>query len=481
MGAGSGLRFPQYTVPNNMADSNNTVHALIVDDEADIRELIDITLSRMAIKTVTVANLADALAALQRTTFNLCLTDMRLPDGSGIDLIRRISEVQPACPVAVITAYGSVETAVDSLKAGAFDFVAKPIDIAALRSLVGQALKLPGPEAQAHDPAARPNGATDVQMIGQTPVMQNMRKTIAKLARSQAPVYIIGESGTGKELVARSIHASGARADGAFVPVNCGAIPTELMESEFFGHRKGAFTGADRDRTGLIAEADGGTLFLDEVADLPLAMQVKLLRVIQDRVIRPVGGTSEQPVDMRIICATHRNLAREVARGNFREDLFYRLNVIEVSVPPLRARAADIPLLAEMTLQRLAQQLALDPAPSLSAAAMATLQTHSFPGNVRELQNILERAVTLSDEAVIGPEYLRLQSPLNEPPKQHGSDSGMPDTAADGALEEQLAALERQRIRDALAANRYNKTQTAKTLGITFRALRYRMEKLGIE
>ncbi len=448
--------------------------ALIVDDEADIRELVEITLSRMNIETRSAANLADARAAIQDLRFDLCLTDMRLPDGDGVELVGDIGEHQPHCPVAVITAYGSAQTAVASLKAGAFDFVSKPIDVADLRRLVEQALKLAGLEQDA-PPRHHPSLDASPRLIGDTPVMQRLRATIGKLARSQAPVYITGESGTGKELVARMIHAEGARAAAPFVPVNCGAIPGELMESEFFGYRKGAFTGAARDHDGLFRQADGGTLFLDEIADLPLAMQVKLLRAIQERAVRPVGATTEIPVDVRIISATHRKLAAEVAHGTFREDLYYRINVIEVQVPPLRERRDDIAVLARRILAGLAHQLRLDPVPQLGADALAALETHTFPGNIRELENILERAVTLSDAPVIEREYLRLASPLI------GEPVAPEDPNAGADLESELEALERQRIQAALEACRYNKTRAAEQLGISFRALRYRLTKLGLE
>jgi len=463
-----------------MTHSKHQVRALIVDDEADIRELIEITLSRMAIETVAAPDLATARTHLQRDSFDLCLTDMRLPDGSGIDLVRALDALQPGCPIAVITAYGNAETAVASLKAGAFDFVAKPIDVKVLRNLVNQALKLtdrPQPQAA---PESTHSGEHRPLLIGETTAMQRLRGIISKLARSQAPIYITGESGTGKELVARSIHGEGPRADAAFVPVNCGAIPAELMESELFGYRKGAFTGANSDRAGLVQQANGGTLFLDEVAELPLAMQVKLLRLLQERTARPIGDTVEHPVDIRIISATHRNLAQEVAKGRFREDLFYRLNVIEVIVPPLRERRADIALLAQMILARLARQLQLASVPQLAPAAMDALLQYRFPGNVRELENMLERAVTLSDGPLISPELLRLEPRLGQPEQDiQAPPPAAGTTAAD--LESQLQAVERERIRTALQANKYNKTQTAKALGITFRALRYRMAKLGLE
>lgn len=471
--------------------TRNTPIALIVDDEADIRELLEITLARMSLDTRAAADLADARAALAQETFDLCLTDMRLPDGDGIELVETINARYPACPVAVITAYGSAESAVASLKAGAFDFVSKPLDVARLRALVGQALKLAGPDDAA---PVHATGDRSRQLVGDTPAMQQLRDTIARLARSQAPVYISGESGTGKELVARSIHADGPRNGAAFVPVNCGAVPPELMESEFFGHLKGAFTGAVRDTPGLFAQADGGTLFLDEVADLPLAMQVKLLRAIQERAIRPVGAHTEQAVDVRVICATHRDLAVEVQQGRFREDLYYRLNVIEVRVPPLRERRADIAALTDRILADLAQRMQLAWPPRLTADARAALQAHAFPGNIRELENILERALTLSDTPLIERDLLRLESPLHGPgagakdtTPNTALGTGSDDTTAHSAsrthtadLENQIKSLERERIQAALEACHYNKTRAARHLGISFRALRYRLAKYGM-
>lgn len=459
---------------------NNTLNALIVDDESDIRELVEITLSRMAIETESVANLADARAALKRTAFQICLTDMRLPDGDGIDLVKDMTKLQPECPIAVITAYASAETAVASLKAGAFDFVSKPIDIGVLRRLVDQALKLNDrKQPAAQEPATNGKQKTAENIIGDAPVLKKLRTKIAKLARSQAPVHITGESGTGKELVARNIHTEGPRFNAAFVPVNCGAIPPELMESEFFGYRKGAFTGATADRDGLVQQAEGGTLFLDEVAELPLNMQVKLLRVIQERAARRVGDTVEEPVDLRIISATKKDLAQEVTQGNFREDLLYRLNVIEVDVPPLRERAGDITAISGHILSRLARQLQLEPAPGLSDKALAALHNYTFPGNIRELENILERAVTLSDAPVIEPDVLRLDSPLTRGTGANDTDVAV--ARGDGSLEDELDTVERERIRAALEANRYNKTRAARALGITLRALRYRMAKLELE
>src|SRR5687768_6800207 len=366
--------------------------ALVVDDERDIRELLVLTLGRMGVRVDTAADLASARAQLIAEKYDLCLTDMRLPDGSGLELVGHINQRYPDTPVAMITAYGNVEAAVDALKAGAFDFVTKPVDLTVLRRLVQNALDL-GEKRRSQQP-------THTRLVGDSPRMQQLRATIGKLARSQAPVYISGESGVGKELVARLIHEQGSRAAGPFVPVNCGAIPAELMESELFGHKKGSFTGAHVDKEGLFQAANGGTLFLDEVAELPLHLQVKLLRVIQEKTVRPVGGAVELPVDVRILSATHKNLARLVDEGKFRHDLFYRINVIELPVPPLRDRRDDIPLIARAVLQRLATELG-EPALRLTPEAEQRLTMYSFPGNVRELENILERAVALSEGALI--------------------------------------------------------------------------------
>ena len=366
--------------------------ALIVDDEPDLCELLAITLQRMNVASRAVHDLGTAKRELARRPYDLCLTDMRLPDGDGLDLVEWMQSHVPQTPVAVITAHGNVEAAVRALKVGAFDFVSKPLDISDLRRLVTQALKL----ASRRD---RPE-ALRPQLLGQSAAMQRLREMIARVARSQAPVHIAGESGTGKELVARLIHESGARRDGPFVPVNCGAIPTELMESELFGHRKGSFTGATADKKGLVQAAEGGTLFLDEVADLPLHMQVKLLRLIQEKTVRPVGDSSESPVDVRILSATHRDLAALVAAGKFREDLYYRINVIQLVVPPLRERLTDVPELVQAALARLAARMDV-PVPAVEPAAMQALSTYQYPGNVRELENILERAMTLCQDNTI--------------------------------------------------------------------------------
>jgi two-component system response regulator PilR (NtrC family) len=473
--------------------------ALIVDDEPDIRELLEITLGRMGLDTESAADLAEAHELLGSGEYDVCLTDMRLPDGDGIDLVRHISAAHPDLPVAVITAHGSMDAAIEALKAGAFDFVSKPVDLAQLRNLVDQALKL-----QPMDTSSKDDDET--LLIGHSPAMQRLRKQVTKLARSQAPIYISGESGSGKEIVARNIHAQGSRATGAFVPVNCGAIPSELMESEFFGHRKGSFTGAVSDKEGLFQAASGGTLFLDEVADLPLPMQVKLLRAIQEKAVRPVGSQQEVPIDVRLLSATHKDLARLVELGEFRQDLYYRINVIELHVPSLRERAEDIELFADRILTRMARDYEEAP-PRLSDAAMGALKGYAFPGNVRELENILERAYTLCENDCIevddlhfspaarsGPpsatvEMHAIDPAIAERPEpdatDEAQDAGTLNDAAeaegDGSLEDYLESLERRKITEALEATRWNKTAAAKRLGITFRALRYRLKKLGME
>jgi two-component system response regulator PilR (NtrC family) len=436
--------------------------ALVIDDEPDIRELLSLTLQQMDIRTRTAADLSEARLLLEKKTFDLCFTDMKLPDGSGLDLVQWMQSHTPDTPVAVITAHGNVETAVKALKLGAFDFVSKPLNLDDLRKMVNTALRLRRRKSGAKEPR-------DDRLIGDSPAMHALRDMIGKVARSQAPVHIFGESGTGKELVAAMIHDSGPRTSGPFVPVNCGAIPTELMESEFFGHRKGSFTGAVADKAGLFQSAEGGTLFLDEVAELPLHMQVKLLRVIQEKSVRPVGSEREVPVDVRILSATHRNLPDLVATGEFREDLFYRIHVIELHVPALRDRERDVLLLTQHILTRLAAQMNR-PKPELDDAAESAILAHSFPGNVRELENLLERALTLSAGGKIGIDDLQLeQGPGDQKP------------GADDKLGSQLEGMERDAILKALEQTRYNKTKAARLLGISFRALRYRIKKLKIE
>jgi two-component system response regulator PilR (NtrC family) len=448
---------------------------LVVDDEPDLLELVSLTLGRMGLSTRTAADLNAARRLLKAERFDLCLTDMRLPDGDGLDLVAWIQEHRAAVPVAVITAHGNVESAVRALKLGAFDFVSKPLDLGVLRKLVGSAIRLRAAADEAASPAA-------ARLTGHSPAMEQLREMIARVARSQAPVHICGESGSGKELAARMIHELSSRREGPFVAVNCGAIPTELMESELFGHKRGSFTGAVADKMGLIQSAEGGTLFLDEVADLPLHMQVKLLRVVQERSVRPVGEAREQSVDVRILSATHKNLADLVAQGLFREDLYYRINVIELRVPALRERAGDIGEIAAEILARLAQRAGGAPA-ALSAEALRALAAYPFPGNVRELENVLERALTLSHDGIITPEHIRLRAGVRPPAPEPALAVPAPATAAEGgtALGSRLESIEREAIIKALEKTRYNKTAAAKLLGMSFRALRYRIKKLGIE
>ncbi len=454
----------------------NIKNVLLVDDEPDILELLDLTLSRMGLNTQTAATVAEAHSALSQQQFDLCLTDMNLPDGSGLDIVRSIQNSDNKCPVAVITAYGSMEMAIESLKAGAFDFVSKPVDLIRLRSLVESALKV-----NKEQPATT-GQIRDSQLTGHSPVIEKLRKTIGKLARSQAPVYIYGESGSGKELVAREIHRLGPREEAPFIAVNCGAIPSELMESEFFGHKKGSFTGATTDKQGLFMAANSGTLFLDEVADLPQPMQVKLLRAIQERAIKPVGEQHEVDVDVRILSATHKNLATEVDKGNFRQDLFYRLNVIQLDVPSLRERKEDISELTGVFLAKIAEKWQAEEK-TLGTEAMNKLQSYHFPGNVRELENILERSVTLSDHQQITVDELVLPEQRIEPAEQQdihtqAENTIQPET---GNLVDNLADQERNTIVQALEETRWNRTAAAKKLGLTLRQLRYRLNKLNIE
>lgn len=440
--------------------------ALIVDDEPDIRELLEITLGRMKLDTRSARNVKEAREWLAKEPFDLCLTDMRLPDGTGLELVQHILQRHPQVPVAMITAYGSLDTAINALKAGAFDFLTKPVDLGRLRELVAAALRLRSADGE--------ELPVDSRLLGESPPMKTLRKQILKLARSQAPVYISGESGSGKELVARLIHEQGSRGEQPFVPVNCGAIPSELMESEFFGHKKGSFTGAIEDKQGLFQAANGGTLFLDEVADLPLPMQVKLLRAIQEKAVRAVGGQQELVVDVRILCATHKDLAGEVAAERFRQDLYYRLNVIELRVPALRERREDITLLADIMLKRLAEGTGLSPA-KLDDDALEKLKSYRFPGNVRELENMLERAYTLCEDDRISASDLRLadSSPISE--------NGEVNLAQIDNLEDYLEAIERKLIMQALEETRWNRTAAAQRLGLSFRSMRYRLKKLGID
>lgn len=451
--------------------------ALVIDDEPDIRELLELTLNRMEITTDAAGTVAEATALIVNNQYNLCLTDMRLPDGNGIDLVKLIHSHQPDTPVAVITAHGNMDTAVEAMKAGAFDFLSKPIDLIYLRKLVSAAVQT---TQQPNDPKKQPVS----RIIGHSRAIKHLEQSIRKLARSQAPVYISGESGSGKELVARSIHELGPRAKGPFIPVNCGAIPSELMESEFFGHKKGSFTGAHQDKQGLFQAAEGGTLFLDEVADLPLDMQVKLLRAIQEKAIRPVGTSAEVNTDVRILSATHKDLAKEVEQNRFRQDLFYRLNVIQLNVPPLRDRKEDLPALAQHLLQKLAKEVEFE-IPQLHDGALEQLKQYNFPGNVRELENILERAFTLCEGNCIKAHDLQ----INEVPNLSSVDKTASKTKANhfsrcaeyASLDDYLAEIEKEVIVDALESVRWNKTLAAKELGITFRSLRYRLQKLGLD
>lgn len=460
---------------------------LIIDDEPDIRELLEITLGRLKLNTYSVGTLKEAREILKKETFTLCLTDMKLPDGDGLDFIEYTQEHYPQMPIAMITAHGSMDTAIIALKAGAFDYLTKPIDLNHLREIIKSALNL--------DTAKIASIPVEQQFLGESPLVQTLRSQVNKVARSQAPVYINGESGTGKEVIARLVHLQGPRAKQPFIAVNCGAIPSELMESEFFGHRKGSFTGANQDKIGLFQAANGGTLFLDEVADLPLGMQVKLLRAIQEKSIRTVGDQQEQAIDVRILCATHADLAARVVEGKFRQDLYYRLNVIELKIPPLRAHKDDIPLLANALLTRAGYEALL------SAEAINKLCEYDFPGNVRELENILERAHTLCEGGVIKPEDLRFTSTtlptshIQTTPPQTSQvevettavsanikdDDGLPNLADIGNLEEYLEAIERKLLTQALEETRWNRTAAADRLGLSFRSMRYRLKKLGID
>ncbi|MFN7085911.1 MAG: sigma-54-dependent transcriptional regulator [Burkholderiales bacterium] len=449
-------------------------HILVVDDEADIRELLGMTLNRMGLETDCAANTGEAFALLARNSYALCLTDMRLPDGDGLAVVDYVAKNHPDVPVAVITAHGSAENAVAALKAGAFDYLAKPVQLHQLRTLIQQALKLSVVEKPKKP--SKPQAMAARGICGSSEPIRRARELLSKLARSQAPIHITGESGSGKELAARLIHQQSVRRDGPFVAVNCGAVPENLMESEFFGYRKGAFTGANQDKEGFFQAAHGGTLFLDEVAELPLAMQVKLLRAIQEKTVRPVGSTEELPLDIRFISATHHDLHELVDAGDFRQDLFYRLAVIELRMPALREMKEDIPLLAAEILERLTAPLKVAP-PRLSSGALQALQAYSFPGNVRELENILERALALAAGDEIRAEDLRLES------RNDARTIGKQDLMALRStvpLPEYLERLEKEAIMEALEKTRYNRTAAAKLLGITFRALRYRMERLGI-
>ncbi|HEY9201980.1 MAG TPA: sigma-54 dependent transcriptional regulator [Gammaproteobacteria bacterium] len=461
------------------------IRALIVDDEPDICQLAEITLNRMNIDTLSAYNLQDARQLLQENEFNLCLTDMNLPDGNGIELVQHIQNEFPHIPVAVITAYGNVESAVSALKAGAFDFIAKPVDLSVLRRLVESSLKL-------SSPSANEQASAKTAIIGESDAIQALNKSIAKLARSQAPIFIHGESGTGKELAARQIHLQSSRADQPFVPVNCGAIPSELMESELFGHQKGSFTGATEDKQGLFLAANNGTLFLDEVAELPLHMQVKLLRALQEKSIKPVGAQQEIAIDVRILSASHQDLNALVDAGKFRQDLYYRINVIELDIPSLRQRRSDIPLLAEYFLQRIQSRMQLPPH-TLEPSAIELLCQYNFPGNIRELENIIERALALADNQRISADDLNISPEINpainpeinaaiNPASQPGTQPQQSDIEPTASTNPpSLQDSERQAIKQALEQTRWNQAAAARLLGLSARQLRYRIKKLQIE
>lgn len=456
-----------------MSEHQSSPHVLVVDDEPDIIELLELTLARMGMHVVSAMNTEDAKIQLQSHSFQLCLTDMQLPDGSGLDLVHYISQHCTGLPVAVITAYGTTENAVAALKAGAFDYLTKPVSLKQLRALVKSALNLPPIRTEA---TPEKNTSNRRVLLGESRPMRELRATIEKLSRSQAAVYISGESGSGKELAARMIHERSARRNEAFVPVNCGAIPENLMESEFFGYKKGAFTGADKDHDGFFLAANGGTLFLDEVADLPLAMQVKLLRVIQEKQVRRLGDVRETNIDVRIISATHKKLSECVENGQFRQDLYYRLNVIELDMPALREMREDIPLIARNILTKICQETDR-PLCHLDQDAFAVLTEYDFPGNVRELENILERTLALCSAEKIGKSELQLKS--KEVQKTSGS---VPATAGEELpLQDYLDRLEKESIVKALEQTRYNRTAAAKFLGITVRSMRYRMDRLGLD
>ncbi len=451
--------------------------ALIIDDEPDIRELVTITVTRLGLECHSAANLGEAKHILQNHNINVCLTDMRLPDGNGVDFVAFMQNHYPQIPVAVITAHGSMDAAVKAMKSGAFDFVSKPVNLNLLRKLIETATKSTFAATEAlSDPNNTERSACsheltlDAKLLGNSKPMRKLKKMILKLAKSQAPVLISGESGTGKELVARLIHECGPRADKPFIPVNCGAIPAELMESEFFGHRKGSFTGAITDKPGLFQVAEDGTLFLDEVAELPLYMQVKLLRVIQEKAVKPIGENREIPINVRIISASYKNLETEVTESKFRHDLYYRLNVISVQVPSLRERPEDIPLLVEHILSKIAHKWGeVQPFP-ISEEALTLLQGHQFTGNVRELENILERAVTLAESSDLKSSDLQLtvsSQGLNKPSRTTESES--------------LQDHENQLILSTLEKNQWNRKAAAKELGLTYRQLRYRLQKIQLD
>lgn len=442
---------------------------LVVDDETDIRELVVLTLERMDIYADSASNIAEAKHMLASKDYDLCLTDMNLPDGLGLELVTLISNEYSGLPVAVITAYGSAENAVSALKAGAFDYLTKPISLKQLRPLVASALKLSDTDSN--------DNKNTADLLGNSPAISQIRTMIEKLARSQAPVYISGESGSGKELAARLIHKNSSRSDQSFVAVNCGAIPESLMESEFFGYKKGAFTGAVKDTSGLFQAANGGTLFLDEVADLPLLMQVKLLRAIQEKKVRAVGDTTEEAVDVRIISATHKNLSEMMAEGLFRQDLYYRLNVIQLKMPSLREHPEDIPELTQKLLEKLCAAQSIE-IPLLAPEANKLIASLPFTGNVCELENMLERALALCDGKAITIDDLLIDDEMQA--TNAAAIQSAPSKDNDTSLSDYLEDIEKREILKALEKTNNNKTAAAKLLGVSFRTLRYRLSKLGL-
>lgn len=463
-----------------------TNRVLIVDDEPDIRELLEITLGRMSLNTSSAADLESARALLSSQSFNLCLTDMRLPDGDGLELVKYIQKEHSHLPVAVITAHGTTQSAVQALKSGAFDFVSKPVNLQKLRDLVNSALRLPQAEFTAD---AKPDGGKQAgpSITGQSVKVKELKEQIVKVARSQAPIYISGESGSGKELAARAIHRHSSRSNAPFIAVNCGAIPENLVESELFGHLKGSFTGAEQDKQGLFQAAHGGTLFLDEIADLPLQIQVKLLRVIQEKAVRPVGSQEEQTIDVRILSATHKDLTNEVEAGHLRQDLYFRINVIELAVPSLRDRTQDIPELTQVILQKIADEDSSSVC-HLSDEALNALAHYTYPGNVRELENILQRAATLCEDntiQLINLEFTNLSASSETAITPAETPAGSTDTEIEitenFSLEKHLEAIEIEAMKKALEETRWNKTAAAKKLGMSFRAFRYRLKKLGLD
>ncbi|MEO8124471.1 MAG: sigma-54 dependent transcriptional regulator [Burkholderiales bacterium] len=487
---------------------------LVVDDEPDLRTLYELTLLREGYDIETAGSVEEALARLDARHFSLVISDMRLPDGTGLDVLRRLEETARSEKAIVITAYGSAENAVEALKAGAYDYLTKPVDLKQFRAAVASALGRSAPPAAPPParvtpehaststptltrsrpvvplPPATPPSPALARMAGQSQAVQQMRALIAKVARSMAPVLVSGESGTGKELVARAVHETSPRAAGPFIAVNCSAIPEHLLEAEFFGYRKGAFTGAADDREGFFQAANGGTLFLDEIGDLPLAMQSKLLRVIQERAVRPVGAVAELPVNVRILSATHKDLAAEVQAQRFRQDLYYRLNVIQIIVPPLRERLEDLPAITDRVLDRIAREAGVSPPPHLTHAALAHLRRHTFAGNVRELENLLHRAVALSSGDAIDVGDLHLPDTLfAEREAQDAEPSADRDVVVEplpieAALPDDLAAyldgVERDILVRALEHYQYNRTAAGASLGLTLRQMRYRMARLGV-